>query len=138
MRNYTHLSHFLRTSLIGVAILLLLSQGRTQTKPIEGIRENAPKVHALVNARIVQAPGRIIEKGTIVLRDGTIETVGAGVEPPADARVWDYEGLTIYPGLIESYSHLGLTKEKKPSNQSGPAAVSQNAKTGAKPIRPQA
>ncbi|MCH8019564.1 hypothetical protein IH785_06865, partial [candidate division KSB1 bacterium] len=133
MHSFTHLSRYLRTPLLGVAFLLLFfTQGWTQTKPIEGIRENTPKVHALVNARIVQAPGRVIEKGTIVLRDGTIEAVGAGVKPPADARVWDYEGLTIYPGLIESYSHLGLAKEKKKPTQSSPGGGSQNSKTGAK------
>ncbi|MCH7754872.1 amidohydrolase family protein [candidate division KSB1 bacterium] len=133
MHNCTYWHRYFRTPLLGAAFLLLFfTKGWTQTKPIEGIRENTPKVHALVNARIVQAPGRVIEKGTIVLRDGTIEAVGAGVKPPADARVWDYEGLTIYPGLIESYSHLGLAKEKKKPAQSSPGGGSQNSKTGAK------
>jgi len=133
MQSLIQLSRYLQTTLLGAAFLLLFfTQARTQTKPIEGIRENTPKVHALVNARIVQAPGRVIERGTIVLRDGTIEAVGASVEPPADARVWDYQGLTIYPGLIESYSHLGLAKEKKKPTQSSPGGGSQNTKTGAK------
>ena len=133
MQTFTQLSRYLRTPLLGAVFLLLFfTQSRTQTKPIEGIRENTPKVHALMNARIVQASGRVIEKGTVVLRDGTIEAVGAGVQPPADARVWDYEGLTIYPGLIESYSHLGLTKEKKKSSQTSPEGGSQKTKTGAK------
>jgi imidazolonepropionase-like amidohydrolase len=102
--------------------LALAADAWTQTAPLEGIRENTPQVHALVNARIVQAPGKVIEKGTVVLRDGVIEAVGADVSPPPDARVWDYSGLTIYPGLIETYSHLGLPKEKKKPGQSTGAA----------------
>lgn len=103
-----------------LAVILLLAvfvQGWSQTKPIEGIRENTPKVHAIINVKIVQAPGRVIEKGTIVMRDGVIESVGAQITPPPDARIWDYKGLTVYPGLIESYSHIGLPKEKKTPKQ---------------------
>jgi imidazolonepropionase-like amidohydrolase len=64
----------------------------------------APDVHALTGVRIVVAPGRVIERGTVVLRDGLIEAVGEGVEPPPDARVWERDGLTVYPGLIEPYA----------------------------------
>ena len=60
-----------------------------------------PRVHALTGARIVTAPGRVIEKGTVVLRDGIIEAVGAKVTVPADARVWKVDSLVIYPGLID-------------------------------------
>ena len=73
-----------------------LNQARTT--PPEGIRQHTPAVHALTNARIVQAPGRIIPSGTIVIRDGLIESIGE-VHPPKDARVWDMKGMTIYPGI---------------------------------------
>lgn len=88
-----------------------------QTKPIEGIRNNTPRVHAIINAEIIRGPGRSIEKGTIVLRDGYIEAVGKDIASPQDARIWDYEGLTVYPGFLESYSQLGLPKAKKDSSQ---------------------
>jgi imidazolonepropionase-like amidohydrolase len=61
-----------------------------------------PRVHALVNARIVTAPGRVIPRGTVVIRDGLIVAVGAAVRVPADARVWDAESLTVYPGMIDA------------------------------------
>ena len=80
-----------------------------QTAPAEGIRINSPTVHAFVHARIVQGPGNIIEDGTLVIRDGIITAVGA-VPVPNDARVWDMKGLTIYPGLIDSYSDYGMPK----------------------------
>lgn len=49
----------------------------------------APQVHALTGVRIVVAPGQVIESGTVVIRDGVIAAVGADVEIPADARVWE-------------------------------------------------
>ena len=93
-------TRFLSRLLASVALLTLFTQGWTQTRPVQGIRENTPRVHALVNARIVQAPGQVIEKGTVIIRDGTIEAIGVQVKIPEDARIWDYEGMTVYPGLI--------------------------------------
>ncbi len=94
-----------------------------QTAPTEGLRENTPKVHALINAKIVTSAGMVIEKGTVIVRDGVIEAVGANAIVPADARVWDYAGRTIYPGLIESYSNIGLAApEASRSGQGGQAA----------------
>jgi len=94
-----------------------------QTSPTEGMRENTPQVHALVNARIVVSPGQIIEKGAVVIRNGVIEAVGATISPPADGRVWDLNGLTVYSGLIETYSNIGLPKtETRPRTPGQPAS----------------
>ncbi len=60
----------------------------------------APR-YAITNARIVTAAGAPIEKGTVVMRDGVIEDVGASVSVPADALVVDGAGLVVYPGLID-------------------------------------
>ncbi len=104
--------------------------GFAQTKPVEGLRDNTPQVHALINARIFTAPGNVIARGTVVLRDGVIAAVGANVTPPADARVWDCTGRTIYPGLIESYSHLGFSTES--GSSSGETAKTEK-RTGVQP-----
>jgi imidazolonepropionase-like amidohydrolase len=65
--------------------------------------EVAPRAHAIVGARIVVAPGHVLESGTIVLRDGLIAAVGPSVPVPPDARIWESEGLTVYPGLIDAF-----------------------------------
>jgi imidazolonepropionase-like amidohydrolase len=70
------------------------------------LRADAPDVYAIRGARIVTAAGAPIESGTIVLRGGLIEAVGAAVAVPPDARVIEGAGLTVYPGLID----LGNTK----------------------------
>jgi imidazolonepropionase-like amidohydrolase len=56
----------------------------------------------------VTAPGRTIERGTIVLRDGLVTAVGPNVQTPAGAWVIDGQGLTVYPGLVDALSTVGL------------------------------
>src|SRR6266850_2048976 len=65
-------------------------------------------IYAITNARIVTVSGAVIERGTIVIRDGLIEAIGASTVAPADARVIDGTGLTVYPGLIDSNTSLGM------------------------------
>ncbi len=67
-----------------------------------------PQVFAIRNARIVPVSGPPIDKGTVVVRDGLIEAVGASVTPPSDAWIVNGEGLTVYPGLIDALSTWGL------------------------------
>lgn len=62
---------------------------------------------ALANARIETVTNGIIENGTVVIRDGRIESVGSAAAP-SDAEVIDCSGLTIYPGFIDSGTRLGL------------------------------
>lgn len=79
--------------------------------PVYGtdLRQPTPNVHAIVDVRIVTAPGQVIDSGTVVIRDGIIEAVGTRVSPPADARIHRFEReadqppITVYPGLIEPY-----------------------------------
>src|SRR5689334_6387093 len=61
------------------------------------------RVHALVGARVVVAPGRVLPRATIVVRDGVIEAVGADLQPPGDARIWDAGGRTVYAGFLEPW-----------------------------------
>ncbi|HLA90782.1 MAG TPA: amidohydrolase family protein [Gemmatimonadaceae bacterium] len=65
---------------------------------------------ALTNARIETVTKGLIERGTIVIRDGLIVAVGTTVPVPADARVLDLSGRTISPGLIDLMSGIGLSE----------------------------
>lgn len=101
---------FVRCCAASLALLLLVARAGASpngsTAPADGLRDNTPTAHALVNARIVVAPGQVIEKGVIVIRDGLIAEVGEKVECPGDCRKWDLTGKTVYPGLIDSYAEL--------------------------------
>lgn len=91
-----------------VFVALLKSHAAPPTTiPVEGLRQNTPRVHALIDARIVVAPGRVVEKGAVVIRDGVIEAAG-DVKAPADARVWNLEGKTIYAGFIDGYGEASI------------------------------
>src|SRR5437764_14269674 len=87
-------------------VLAVSGFAQVTTVPKQGIRENDPRVHALTNARIVSAPGKTIEKGTVLIRDGLIVEVGPDVKVPAEARVGDVAGKTNYPGFIDAYSRV--------------------------------
>ena len=66
---------------------LVLSLSLTPLALAQGNDPGAPNVWAITDAKIVTAPGKVIPKGTLVLRDGKIEAVGANVKAPADAKV---------------------------------------------------
>ncbi len=59
--------------------------------------------HAITGVRVQAGPGRSIDSATVVIRDGVIEAIGADLAPPADARVFEGEGLTLYAGPIAPY-----------------------------------
>lgn len=77
-------------------------------------------VYAITNARVVTVSGAAIPNGTVVIRDGLIESVGSGVKVPADAEVFDGKGLTVYPGFFDSDTNLGVPRSR------GNAAQNQN------------
>ena len=52
--------------------------------------------------------GATIQKGTVIIRNGLIEAVGFDIPIPGDARVIDAIGMTVYPGLIDAYTNIGL------------------------------
>ncbi len=72
--------------------------------------------YAITNAEIVTVSGPTIAKGSIVIRNGLIESVGSNVKIPADAKVLDGTGLTVYPGFIDSLTSLALPAPKPRSN----------------------
>jgi imidazolonepropionase-like amidohydrolase len=75
-----------------------------------GLAAERPRVYALKGAKIVTAPGKVIDNGTIVVRDGLIEAVGASVTIPPDAVEIDAKGKTIYPGLIDALTNVGFRR----------------------------
>src|ERR1044071_9592604 len=77
----------------------------------------APRgVFAIRNARIVTVSGPDIENGTVVIRDGKIEAVGANVTVPTGAQTIDGNGLSVYPGMIDAGTNMGLVEVPQGAN----------------------
>jgi imidazolonepropionase-like amidohydrolase len=82
--------------------------------------------YAITNARIIPVSGAEIARGTVVIgADGRIQAVGANVQAPAGARVIDASGLTVYPGMMDIGSQMGLAEITQ-----GAAATVDNAEVG--------
>jgi imidazolonepropionase-like amidohydrolase len=93
-----------RTSCALIALFALAANFVPNTRA----QRNAIETYAITNARIFTVSGPVIERGTVVIRNGLIASVGAQVTAPADARVIDGTGLNVYPGLIDANTTLGI------------------------------
>jgi len=71
---------------------------------------------AIRNARIVTVSGPDIENGTVVIRDGKIEAVGTNVSVPAGAQTIEGRGLSVYPGMIDAGTNMGLVEVPQGAN----------------------
>lgn len=81
---------------------------QTGTARVEGLRDNTVRHHAITGAKLVVAPGKVIESGVLVMKDGRIVAAGANVAVPAGARIWNLPGRVIYPGFIDLASSVGV------------------------------
>jgi imidazolonepropionase-like amidohydrolase len=80
-------------------------------------RADAPHIYTIKGARIVTAAGAPINSGSVSIRNGLIEAVGADVPSLPGAIVIEGAGLTVYPGLIDMGNSTGLDV---PTNQQRP------------------
>lgn len=110
-RYRNKLQSILKTCTALLILLLMIPADaftQAQTSPVDGMKENTPAVHAFTNATIITSPGNELTNATLVIRDGVVEAVGRRVTVPADARVWDMEGKTLYPGFIDAHTGVGM------------------------------
>ncbi|MEQ6166171.1 amidohydrolase family protein [Ekhidna sp. MALMAid0563] len=91
--------------LIGVMPLIGLAQD-SDLKPVTN-------KYAIKNATIVQAPGKTIQNGTILIENGIIKAVGSSLAIPADAWVVDADSMFVYAGFISGLSNIGVEKPKE-------------------------
>jgi len=106
-----------------ILLFLLLAAGFClgQIAPVIGLHENTPNVVAFKNARIIIAPGRTLQNGTMVIRDDRIESIGTFVVIPPDAVIHDVNGKTIYPGFIDLFTNYGIPQTPQREATAGTA-----------------
>jgi imidazolonepropionase-like amidohydrolase len=90
--------------------------------------------YAVINARIITGTRSVIEKGTIVLRNGLIAQIGENVSAPADAKVIDGTGLTIYPGFFDANSNIGIAATANAQQARGPGGGGGQPAAAATPL----
>jgi imidazolonepropionase-like amidohydrolase len=67
-----------------------------------------PPYFAIRGAKVVPVSGPVTDNTTIVISRGIIAAVGRDVKIPDEAWIIDGKGLTVYPGLIDSFTDVGL------------------------------
>src|SRR5262249_19669116 len=67
-----------------------------------------PQYFAIRGATVVPASGPRIENGTVIIVRGVIKAVAKDATIPDEAWVIEGKGLTVYPGLIDSFTDLGI------------------------------
>lgn len=77
-----------------------------------GTSSAAAKTIAIVGGKILTVTHGTIENGVVVMSGGKIVAVGpaGSTKVPAGAEVFDAKGMTVYPGLFDAETHLGLTE----------------------------
>ncbi|MEQ9468263.1 MAG: amidohydrolase family protein [Ekhidna sp.] len=101
-----------RDSLFRAVLLLLIGLvpwlGIAQDSDLKPVTNK----YAIKNATIVQAPGKTISNGTVLIENGIIKAVGSSVSIPADAWVVDADSMFVYAGFISGLSNIGVEKPK--------------------------
>jgi imidazolonepropionase-like amidohydrolase len=84
-----------------MTILIVMGWAAAQDQPV-----------VLKGGKLLTVTHGVIENGAIIMQGGKIIAVGAAssVNVPSGAQVIDVTGMTVYPGLIDSETNLGLTE----------------------------
>ena len=97
------------------AALVAVSAAHAQVDPGPGRPPGMISAdYALTNVRIVAAPGRVIERGTVLIRNGRIAAVGPQVTVPGGVVTLDLNGHSVFPGLIDAATSTGLPSAYRP------------------------
>jgi imidazolonepropionase-like amidohydrolase len=107
----TTASKFSVTAAVAFSLGLCPAFVSAQSAPVVDMSAPAPTV-AITGGKLLTITHGVIENGTLVLSGGKITAVGAAdaVKIPEGAQIVDAKGMTVYPGLIDSETNLGLTE----------------------------
>ena len=90
---------------------------------------------ALVDARVVVAPGRVLDRATVLVRDGRIEAVGRDLRVPPDADVLRADSFTVYAGFVDALGLAGVPKPPEAERYTGNRGDPPRERAGVTPDR---
>jgi len=101
-----------------LVLVLFLSFQYTKAQSDPSGEKRVTGTIAIKNATITTAPGKTIQNGTILIKNGLIEAVGTNITIPKEAQVISADSLFIYPGFIDGASTAGVGKAPEPEKPS--------------------
>lgn len=104
------------------------TDGDTPRRPVS-------TAHAITNARVVVGPGRILDRATVIVRDGRIVTVAEDAEVPYDAQVIEGDSMWVYAGFVDAYTHSGVAKPEDRDRYQGDPGNAPRDRMGLTPER---
>jgi hypothetical protein len=89
-----------------------------------------PQYFAIRGAKVVPVSGPPMEGATVVISRGIITAIGKDVAIPPEAWVIDGKGLTVYPGLFDSFTDVGIPAAPPPAagGEGGPRRAQSSAR----------
>ncbi len=97
---------------LGLCFVSVTAMAQDYFPKNDGVKVTNNNYTALTNARIYVSPTEVIDKATLLVKDGKVVSVGTKVNIPLQAVVSDLNGKTIYPSFIDLYSDFGVNKPK--------------------------
>lgn len=101
----------MRKSWITLFLILLISGGLAkaqETFPRNDVKDSRAGLYAFTNATIVVDYQSTLQNATLLVKDGKIEQVGAGLAVPKGYTTIDLKGKYIYPSMVDAYTNYGL------------------------------
>src|SRR5579875_984361 len=95
---------------VALGVVVMVGLGLAADEPATPLGSGTyPVAYAIRGAKVVAAPGKVFDPGTIVVRRGVIEAVGLEKEVaiPYDAETIEGKVLVVYPGFIDLYTTIG-------------------------------
>jgi hypothetical protein len=102
-----------RYTLILFSLFIFRITNAQETFPLNGVQDTRPNTYIFTNAKIVVNATTKIDKASLLISNGTIVAVGAGIPTPKGAIVVNCEGKTIYPSFIDINTTYGMPEAKR-------------------------
>jgi imidazolonepropionase-like amidohydrolase len=95
-------------SSVGLLVLAAAVAAVLVVAPAVQAQGGEPPYFAIRGAKVVPVSGPVLENATIIVSRGVISAVGRDAKVPVEAWIIDGKGLTVYPGLIDAFTDIGL------------------------------
>ncbi len=118
----------MRSNLLLRCALAACSTALFSAAPFLHAQGGEPQYFAIRGAKVVPVSGPPVENATIIISRGLIAAIGKDLAIPPEAWVIDGKGLTVYPGLFDSFTDVGIPAAPPASSEGGPRRSSEGAR----------